>query len=94
MIRRMIAGATVRVGRVVATEPPRPTPARPSATGITGPRVAIPGFNPSDPKLAKILAELEAKRPKDQTPTGPNPHHRPRPAPRLRRPARRKGGAP
>ena len=62
MIRRLIAGAVRRPGQVVATDPPRPAPVRPAAAGIAGRRIAIPGYDPADPKLAEVLAELEARR--------------------------------
>jgi hypothetical protein len=62
MIRRLIASAIVPAGRVVATNRPKPSTARPAAAGIAGRRIVIPGYDHSDPKLAEVLAELEAKQ--------------------------------
>jgi hypothetical protein len=53
MIRGMIARAGVPAGRPGATPP---------VSAATRPRVAIRDYDPADPRLAEVLAELDAKR--------------------------------
>lgn len=62
MIREMIADVAVPVARA-ARRPGLPSP-RPATgrTAVPHARYAIKGYDPSDPKLARILAELEERR--------------------------------
>jgi hypothetical protein len=62
-IRRMLADVAVPVARAAGRPgSPSPRPSAGRARTIPRSRYAIPGFDPTDPKLAEVLAELDAKR--------------------------------
>jgi hypothetical protein len=60
IIRATIDRGRMPTDRAGGLNRPRPHSGRP--TTAPGRRIIIPGYDPTDPKLAEVLAELEAKR--------------------------------